>query len=177
MNSHPLPIAIFVAFLCLAILLLVLSRRTQKETGLPRGRLHYSDTGVWRRVEKPYFDPAWQLVGKPDYVIETQGVEIPVEVKSFAVERPYEGQILQLAAYCHLVEVASGKRPPVGLIRYRNRTFEIAYTSELENRLHALIEEIRSEDPWQEIPRSHTSGARCAGCGFSSQCAERLDST
>jgi len=47
-------------------------RARMKQTGLPDGRLRYSDTGAWRKVEKPYFDGEWGLVGKPDYVIESR---------------------------------------------------------------------------------------------------------
>lgn len=169
-------LAIF-ALLVAAIVFLILSRRTQKATGLPPGKLIYSDTSLWRKVNKPYYDPAWGLAGKPDYVIDAHGVQIPVEVKSNSAEHPYDSHILQLAAYCRLVEVTSGIRPPLGLIKYANRVFEIEYSSALEHRLELLISEIRCADANAELPRSHNSAARCAGCGYRTVCTQRLEPT
>ena len=170
-------VAAFVLLLCMALGLLILSRKAQKASGLPAGKMLYSDTGAWRRVEKPYFDPAWGLAGKPDYVIDTREGRIPVEVKSTTANSLYDSHIIQLAAYCRLVEVNSGQRPPLGLIKYRNRVFEVEYTDELESKLETLIHEIRSSDPWQDVPRSHQSRARCAGCGYAEGCPQRLDSS
>ena len=50
---------------------------------------------------------------------------------------------MQLAAYCVLVEREFGERPPYGLLRYRNRTFEIAFTHQLESEVLELISTIR----------------------------------
>lgn len=160
----------------MAALLLILSRRKQQASGLPPGKLIYSDTGTWRKVEKPYFDARWGLTGKPDYVVEAQGMQIPVEVKSASADQPYESHILQLAAYCRLIEVSSGKRPPLGLIKYRNRVFEVEYTQELERKLQSLVFEIQQIDAAEDLPRSHHSASRCAGCGYATGCAQRLDS-
>jgi CRISPR-associated exonuclease Cas4 len=49
---------------------------------------------------------AHRLVGKPDYILERDGELVPVERKSrkLSTAGAYEGEILQLAAYCLLVE-------------------------------------------------------------------------
>jgi CRISPR-associated exonuclease Cas4 len=76
----------------------------RKEAGLPGGRIIYTDTRGWGKVEKPLFYPALELTGKPDYLVEKNGQIIPVEVKSGrAPEAPYDSHIYQLAAYCILV--------------------------------------------------------------------------
>jgi CRISPR-associated exonuclease Cas4 len=177
MSSPSYLLILFIFLLILGGVVLRLARRRQKQTGLPEGRLRYSDTGAWKKVEKPYFDAQWGLTGKPDYVVESNGMLIPVEVKSTAAVSPYDSHVLQLAAYCRLVHVTSGNRPSHGLLSYRNRVFEIEYTHALEERLRLLVEEVRSTDPWTEVARSHHSAARCRGCGYAQACEQRLEGT
>jgi hypothetical protein len=37
---------------------------------LPGGRIIYTDTNGWGKVEKPLFYTAMELTGKPDYLVE-----------------------------------------------------------------------------------------------------------
>ncbi len=152
-----------------------LAARQRKASGLPAGRVVYSDTGAWKRLEKPLFDPVLGLTGKPDYIIQHGGAWIPVEVKSgFAPTTPHESHIMQLAAYCLLIQRTRDRRPPNGILQYRNRTFEVDYTPELENRLLDLLVEMRNCERRGRADRSHNSKARCSGCGFRSYCDQRL---
>lgn len=163
------------AFLVVAILLLWIGRKQQEESGLPQGRIIYSDPSVWGKVEKPFFDVATQLTGKPDYLIKQGDVHIPVEVKSgFAPATPYASHVFQLLAYCLLVERASGQRPPYGIVKYRNRSFAIDYTAEQELALLDLLDEMRLTERKGEADRSHQETARCARCGFRSVCNQKL---
>ena len=43
------------------------------EAGLPGGRIIYSDTRGWGKVEKPLYYSELELTGKPDYLIEQNG--------------------------------------------------------------------------------------------------------
>ncbi len=105
------------ALLLAALVLALVSRWQRRSAGLPPGRVTYADPSLWGKVEKPLYDPSTGLVGKPDYLVETKEGIIPVEVKSGAApSNPYEGHVLQLAAYCYLVSKTTGKRPPYGLI-------------------------------------------------------------
>ncbi|HMD89276.1 MAG TPA: Dna2/Cas4 domain-containing protein [Anaerolineaceae bacterium] len=159
----------------LALLLLLLSKRQQREAGLPAGRVIYSDTRAWGKIEKPFYDAMLGLTGKPDYLVEQDGVSIPIEVKSgWAPPEPYAGHIYQVAAYCLLVKQASGKRPPYGLLHYRNRTFAIDFTPELESSLMELLLEMRQHDKQGEADRSHEEPLRCERCGYRSNCDQRL---
>jgi CRISPR-associated exonuclease Cas4 len=168
-----LPAAVFL--LAVALLVLWISGRQRRASGLPTGEVVYSDTGSWRKVEKPLYDAQSGLTGRPDYLVEDQGLLIPIEVKSGrAPSLPYDSHIFQLAAYCLLVERTYGKRPPYGILRYRDRTFTIEFTSELENDLEALLVEIRQQERRGEADRSHQEPARCARCGFHSYCNQRL---
>ena len=164
-----------VLLIIIALALLWIARRRRAAAGLPPGRVVYTDTGQGRKVEKPLFDPVSGLVGKPDYLVEQEGVLIPVEVKSsYAPSEPYDSHIYQLAAYCLLVFKVYGKRPPHGLLRYRNRTFAIDFTAELEARLLDRLAEMRMQEKAGSANRSHESPARCAGCGYRETCDQRL---
>jgi len=164
---------------CLLFLLgvsfLIWASRQQKKSGLPDGRVIYSDHRNWGVVEEPLFDPEFQLVGKPDYLIKNKELVIPVEVKTgHAPESPYDSHIYQLAAYCRLVEVAYRKRPPYGLIHYPNKTFAIDYTPALSESLLTLLEEMRKTSKNKEINRSHSNPQRCRSCGYRSKCDQVL---
>lgn len=158
-----------------AVALLLITTRGQKSIGLPTGRVIYADTRTWGKVEQPLFDAELGLVGKPDYLVETGGQIIPVEVKSTHVSAaPYDAHIFQLAAYCLLVQRHFGKRPAYGILHYPNRTFAVDYTPQLESDLLVLLDEIHSHDKHKEAPRSHDSAARCSRCGYRSICDQRL---
>jgi CRISPR-associated exonuclease Cas4 len=166
---------IALALLFLAFIFFFQSDRQQKSAGLPGGRVVYTDTHGWGRVEKPLFYAALELTGKPDYLIEKNGQIIPVEVKSGrAPEAPYDSHIFQLASYCLLVEKTYGKRPPYGIIHYENRDFAIDYTHELETALIELLADMKEDDVRREVPRSHEQPARCKRCGFRNVCDQSL---
>jgi CRISPR-associated exonuclease Cas4 len=165
----------YVLLVC-AVVLLVLALRLRRATGVPWARIQAADTGGWRRTESPLISQRYGLVGKPDYVLETRGGLIPIEVKPGrqAVE-PYESDLMQLAAYCLLIEDTTGRAPRYGLLRYAQHTFQMPYTAALRSELLALIEEMRKQRTAQDVERSHESSARCRGCGFYSVCDDRLE--
>jgi CRISPR-associated exonuclease Cas4 len=161
--------------LVIALVLLWQARRQQSSAGLPTGQVIYSDTNRWGKVEKPLYDPVSGLTGKPDYLVEENGRLIPIEVKSSrAPTLPHDSHIFQLAAYCLLVERTYGKRPPYGILRYRDQTFSIPNTKELQDELEELLDVMRKQDKRGEAARSHEEPARCARCGYRGYCNQRL---
>ncbi len=142
---------------------------------MPGGRVIYTDTRGWNKLEKPLFYAALGLTGKPDYLVEQNGKIIPVEVKSGrAPEAPYDSHIYQLASYCLLVEKTYGKRPPYGIIHYEDKNFSVEYTHELEQSLLELIVEMKRDGMKKEVARSHEQASRCKRCGFRSVCDQSL---
>jgi CRISPR-associated exonuclease Cas4 len=161
--------------LAAALVVLWLASRQRRASGLPAGRVVYSDVDRWGAVEKPLYDPISGLTGKPDYLVEENGRLIPVEVKSGrAPSLPHDSHVYQLVAYCLLVERTTGKRPPYGLLRYRDQTFSIDYTPTLQRELETLLEAIRLQDRQGEADRSHQEPTRCARCGYRGICDQRL---
>ena len=161
--------------LFLAFLFFWQSNRQRSEAGLPGGRVIYTDTRGWSKLEKPLFYAALELTGKPDYLVEQNGKIIPVEVKSGrAPEAPYDSHIYQLASYCLLVEKTYHKRPPYGIIHYEDKDFSVEYTHELEQSLLELITEMKRDGMKKEVARSHEQASRCKRCGFRSVCDQSL---
>jgi len=164
-----------VLLVILAAFLLMQAGRRQKESGLPGGRVIYADHSLWGKTEKPFYDDALKLTGKPDYLVETAGHTIPVEVKNCpAPPVPHAGHILQLASYCLLVEHTTGKRPPYGILHYQNRDFSIEYTPGLESNLLETLADMRRTERLVEVERSHESPARCTRCGYRQVCDDSL---
>jgi CRISPR-associated exonuclease Cas4 len=150
------------------------SARTRHKAGLPSGRVVYADTGDWRSPDKPFFSAKYGLAGKPDYVVETRAGLIPIEVKSrTAPSEPYASHVLQLAAYCLLVEESEKQAPAYGIIKYADAAFEIDYTPALRRDLLALLDEMRRASRGG-AQRNHDEPHRCAGCGYRSMCNQSL---
>jgi CRISPR-associated exonuclease Cas4 len=161
--------------LVLGLVLLWLGRSERRRTGVPQGRVVAADVGDWQRLERPLFSHRHRLTGRPDYIVADGADLIPVEVKStHAPARPYDSHVVQLAAYCLLVEETSGQRPPYGILRYADRVMEIPYTDRLEAELLAVLEAMREDLATGDAPRNHEEARRCAACGHRDQCDERL---
>lgn len=183
-------------FFALIILLLVAlvshaaARRAARQSGLPRGQLLYSDTGyaVGRigaiekneqgaRQEKPLISRLYGLIGKPDYLVETDEGIVPIEIKSTkcpADGRAYASHIMQLAAYCLLVEEVIKESVPYGIIRYADCEVSLDYTPELRDELLVLLEEMQKARFADDVHRSHDDARRCKGCSMRESCDEAL---
>ena len=158
-----------------ALLLLLAARRLRRRAGLPLGRVIYDDMRAWRECPEPLYAPDVNLSGKPDYVLRRGGYVLPVEVKSCpAPGEPYRSHVLQLAAYCLLVEETYERRPPYGLIHYPDRTFAIRYTRELEGALLDTLDWMRQDLRDGEADRDHDDPARCRACGYAAYCDQKL---
>ena len=148
------------------------------ESGLPIGRLIYTDMAgdQWERADQPLYAPTYHLVGKPDYLVKTgQGI-IPVEVKSTkAPSVPYLGHLLQLAAYCLLVEATTGQTPPHGLLKYADALYEVDFTAELRRELLDTMIGMRAAYTAKTVHRQHQQANRCLNCGYFEQCDEALE--
>jgi CRISPR-associated exonuclease Cas4 len=159
----------------LGLWLLIRSSRVRRHAGLPVGRVTYVDTGAWDRCERPLFSNRHRLTGRPDYLVRVPRGVVPVEVKSgVAPEQPYPAHMLQLAAYCLLVEEQESRLPPYGILKYGDRAFEIDYTPALRASLLEALEAIRRDLHARDVGRSHSDPARCRGCGYRDRCDQRL---
>lgn len=155
----------------IALLLLTQQRRTA--LSLPTGKLIYQDAPD-RRGEM-LFSQTMKLSGRPDALVREGSMIIPVELKTGRTPKaPYAGHIMQLAAYCHLVEQKYNVRPTHGIIRYDEGEFSIEYTADLEWKLEQLVQEMHLQRDQNEIHRDHNHKSKCDACSFWNNCSERL---
>jgi len=159
----------------LGIWLLMRSSALQRQSGLPVGRVVYVDTGAWERCERPLFSNRYRLTGRPDYLVRSREGVIPVEVKSGAAPaQPYPAHLLQLAAYCLLVEEQEGRSPPYAILKYDDRAFEVDNTTALRRELLNTLDAMRRDLDARRVDRSHEEPGRCQNCGYRERCNQRL---
>ena len=115
------------------------------------------------------------LRGRPDYILTEGDMIIPVEVKTGRTPRgPLFSHIVQVAAYCLLVEETYGKAPPHGVIRYPEASHEIEYNEDLKKLLLGKLDEMRKALAKGEAHRNHKRPAKCIHCSRHDVCPERL---
>lgn len=159
----------------LGLILFIFSARQRRKAGIPAGRVIFTDTNKWAKVEEPLYDPELRLTGKPDYLVRHGKQVIPVEVKSSRAHyTPPDWHIYQLAAYCVLVEHEFGSRPPHGILHYSNRSLAINFTPQLETAIRATILEMQKRTSQLHVERSHYDQNRCLHCGYRSVCDQAL---
>ncbi len=157
-----------------AVVLVAWSARLRRESGLPRGQVLHSDMDSERRGT-PLTSRRFGLTGTPDYIVETGEGLVPVEVKPSRTDtEPRESHLLQVLAYCLLLEEQEGKRPPYGLLRYSTETFKVDYNVRTRQHIISAIAEMREAAEQQEIHRSHDVPAKCRMCSYHTVCDEAL---
>lgn len=152
--------------------------RGRSEELVRRAKLVQGEVSYVDRAGRPSDLMASRIVplqGRPDYIVEREGASIPVEVKTGKTPRhPYASHVLQLAAYCYLVNETTRKRPPFGVLAYPGQQFEIAYTPALEDEMLRHLLKIQLALRTGEAHRNHTNPRRCLGCSRREGCPERL---
>lgn len=168
--------ALGIALALIALALLIRAGQWRRASGLPSGDILYTDTGTWYAQQAPLSSTRLGLTGRPDYLIEEPGGQIvPVEIKSGAAPPyPYEGHILQLAAYCLLVEETYGLRPERGVLHYADQAYAIPFTPELEENVLDLLADMHADRSVDEVDRDHGDWQRCASCGHRDHCYQSL---
>jgi CRISPR-associated exonuclease Cas4 len=147
-------------------------RTMKKEHGIPDGRIVYTDLD---KPAEPLFSQQLRLTGKPDFIVNFKGQYIPVEVKTGITDRPYRNHVLQLAAYCLLVEEKYNEIIPFGILVYGSgRQFKVPWEAYLKNQLLATMEEMRTKLAARTIERNHNLIAKCQYCSMRIHCGQKV---
>lgn len=115
----------------------------------------------------------YRLVGRPDELRRRRdGTLIPVELKHRAAPRrgPYPSHLIQLAAYCLLVEDTTGRTPPFGVLRYLDREVPVPFDANLRARVLSTLAEATGPYDGRAAP----GPAKCGGCPWSPSCDASL---
>lgn len=129
-----------------------------------------------REKPKLFVSERYGLSGRPDYVLLEGDRHVPVEVKTGRTPRgPLFSHILQVAAYCVLMEEEYGTPPPHGVIRYEGASHEIEYNEDLRKLLLGKLDEMRAAlRRGGDVHRNHSRPGKCIGCSRRDACPERL---
>jgi len=114
------------------------------------------------------------LRGKPDYVIKIGDDYIPVEEKSMESNHPRFSHVMQITAYCMIIEDVYGKAPPYGIIKYADRQFKIPYEERWKNMVINIRKNMLKDREKGRAHRNHNNPKKCAGCSRREYCPERL---
>ena len=134
------------------------------------------DLGRSAIMEPLLIDEARALRGRPDYLLRHRKGLIPVELKPLRTSRSlYESDRLQIGVYLMLVRAANPDASvPYGVVRYKDTTFRVYLTEELEARCLAVAEQVRAARKATVVHRTHNVPAKCGACAHRTACGESL---
>ena len=141
--------------------------------GIPDGKVIYSDLD---RPAKALHCRSLDISGKPDYIVKGKNNSlIPVEIKSGRAKEPYRGHLLQLAAYCRLIE-ENYKRPVhYGIIVYSDGIqHKINFDRDLRRDLERTVAEMKKSLNHDCPKRNHSHRQKCLHCSFRDSCRSSL---
>ncbi len=179
-SSILLPIGLGLLLLTIALLILVRNEHTHQQRrlidehrrmlGLPSGDLVYEDTDG--QGEILYSDQV-PLVGKPDYIIKLpNGQLVPIELKPSVqnATTPHSNHVIQVAAYCLILEDYSEVPPTHGVLRYADRDFTIDYTPTLRKKVLRQLSEMEDYDEKRHPQLARQKVTKCRACTFQPIC-------
>ncbi len=136
-----------------------------------KGKIEYIDMDR----SKVFRSEKYGLTGRPDYIIKLKNQIIPVEEKKGRTPRgPLFSHILQVAAYCLLIEETSGEAPSHGLLKYPEHEHDIEYDEDLKKVLLEKLAEMRTVMEKKDAHRNHNRPGKCMNCSRREVCPERL---
>jgi CRISPR-associated exonuclease Cas4 len=146
------------------------AKKARSEYGIPHGQVVYTDLN---RPAKPLFSKKHKIAGKPDYIVKDEQLKtfIPVEVKSGKARRPHRGHVLQIAAYCLLVEEAYETQVPYGLIVYADgKQHRIDFDDALRSQVLLAANEMRHCLRKGFVNEGKRLRGRCRSCSVRGDC-------
>jgi CRISPR-associated exonuclease Cas4 len=164
------------ALTILALVLAVLSVMLLRRFGVA-GRVVASDSVV-SRPSRALRSARHGVVGRPDYLVEERGKIAPVELKpSRESNTPWLRDVVQLAAYCLLLEETEPRFAGYGYLRYAHRTFRIDFTDRVRAELLRTIADMRADLAAEDVAPNHHDPRRCARCMLVRVCGRSVTAT
>ena len=122
------------------------------------------------------FSKCYRLSGKPDYITKLDNHYIPVEVKTGHHNFPLENHILQLAAYCQIIEDTYNDFVPYGILVYSDtsKQFKISFDPMLRFKLESNLKYMRDVLKKKKVKRNHNDQNKCKHCSMRNYCSEKL---
>jgi CRISPR-associated exonuclease Cas4 len=163
-----------------SIVILIISKKISKEVTktkkiykIPTGKIAYTDLN---KSAKALFSKKYRMTGKPDYIIKTGRFYLPIEVKTGLGNKPQKSHVLQLAAYCHLIEENYGCFVPYGILIYNNlNEFKIPFNPAIRFELESTIKKMRFMITTDRVLLNHNDFTRCKNCSMKQYCNIKIN--
>jgi CRISPR-associated exonuclease Cas4 len=147
-----------------------LIRERHRMLGLPEGELVYEDADG---QGEPLSSSGHPLVGKPDYIVRLpDGRPVPIELKPGVHDAtaPFSNHIIQVAAYCLILEDYFEQAPTHGILKYADREFTVEYTPALKKKVIRLLSEMAKCSEKEPPPLAKQRATKCRVCTFQPIC-------
>ena len=143
-----------------------------KKTQMIEGKITYIGTPDSKLIRSEKYG----LTGRPDYIIESNGEVIPIDLKTGRKPKgPLFSHVMQIAAYCLLLSEETGKPVTHGILRYGDVEHEIEFNEELRSLLLSKLDEMRALKLTMDVHRNHNRPGKCRSCSRRENCPERLE--
>jgi CRISPR-associated exonuclease Cas4 len=159
-------------------MVLYLSLAAQMKMELKRKEMHLTAKISYIGNEKAevIYSEKYGLSGKPDFILEEANEIVPVEFKSGRLPQgPLFSHIIQLAAYCLILEEKEGKKVTRGVLRYGEHEFDIDFDEALRSLVIGKLSEMRGALVSNNVHRNHNRPGKCRSCSRREMCSERLE--
>ncbi len=111
----------------------------------------------------------YHLAGRPDVLRRApDGTLVPIELKHRPAPRrgAFRSHLVQVWAYCLLVEEATGRAPPFGVLRYTDGEVRVPWDAAARSELRTVVRAVRAPYDGGGTP----SPGRCARCPWADRC-------
>ena len=112
-------------------------------------------------------------MGKPDYILQLpDGRPVPIALKLNIQDAtaPSSNHMLQIAAYCLILEDYFELPPTHGILRYADHEFSVEYTPALRKKVIRFLTEMAHCDAQHPPPLARQRAAKCRTCAFQPTC-------
>lgn len=165
-------VAVALALLGVAVSVWALRALSDRRRDVALGALVAVDAGRAATLRSERY----RLSGRPDALRRRDdGRIVPVEVKSrpTPARGPSPSHVVQVRAYCLLIEATTGRSPPYGVLRYSDGEFRVRWDDAARTELIGLRAELLRRYDGRATP----SPAKCARCIWFGVCDARSPPT
>jgi len=171
MSIGSLGLILLLASLILYLSSIFLQKKIQhKKTHLHlhQATINYNDL---IEPEENIFSKKNLLAGRPDYILNSKGNIIPVEVKKSHYSTPAPFHLYQLATYCQLLEDTQQRFVPYGVLVYADTDFEIPFDPQLRFNLEKTMQQMRKAIASRTLPQIQIDTQKCQHCSYQNCCS------
>jgi CRISPR-associated exonuclease Cas4 len=151
--------------------------KSQSQIEMKRKEMHLSAkiSYIGNDTSKLLRSESYSLTGRPDYILEDGEELIPVELKSGRQPKgPLFSHIVQLAAYCLIINDTGEKKVSRGVLKYGDVEFDIDFDEGLQQIVIDKLAEMRVALHEGEVHRNHNRPGKCQSCSRRDRCPEKL---